>query len=426
MELSAATFVRSFPEFLDRANLARAAVTGVQFLVVAAIAWRIATAFMLRPFHAASSDDFARRAGAFHAARVGYSVCYLISIPLVIAWLFTFVPGYAPYRGSNFDRPYLVFAFLGWGLTALAAGGVFDRLRMGRAPTPAEAWHGFAFSVVLDPFLFLGLPLLAAVSDRLDGPTFTAMAVAALLFLALQYGLGHALLRLYGTVRPVDGPRAAIARQVADEAGLRNLSVWLVRAGGVNAYALPGRRIYVNEYLNMVLDDAQFTALLRHEAAHAREAWYHKLVRHLPPTMMLVLNAGPAFVGELGLERFLFVIAAFAFTYARVTNHARRLEQKADAYARAFDPQSYDAMLQALHRAAWVPTTTDQRHATHPDLADRLTPETAAQISPDAATTTADKQARSRAYLGVVLYIACFLTGLAISEIVIAKLARLG
>ncbi|MBL9082756.1 MAG: M48 family metalloprotease [Planctomycetales bacterium] len=422
MELSAATFVRSFPEFLDRANLARAAVTGVQFLVVAAIAWRIATAFMLRPFHAAPSDDFERRAGAFYAARVGYSVCYLISIPVVIGWLFAFVPGYAPYRGSNFDRPYLVLAFLGWGLAALAAGGVFERLRMGRSPTPVEAWHGFAFSVVLDPFLFLGLPLLAAVSDRLDGPTFTAMAVAALLFLALQRRLGHALLRLYGTIRPVAGPRAAIARQVADEAGLPDLSVWLVRAGGVNAYSMPGRQIYVSEHLGTALDDAQFTALLRHEAAHAREAWYHKLVRHLPPAMMLVLNAGPAFVGELGLERFLFVIAAFAFIYARVTNHSRRLEKQADEYARAFDPPAYDSMLQALHRAAMIPSNTNQRRGTHPDLADRLTPETAAQISPDAATTTANKQARSRAYLGVVLYIACFLTGLAISEILIAKL----
>jgi Zn-dependent protease with chaperone function len=426
MELSAETFVRSFPEFLDRANFARAAVTGVQFLVVTAISWRIATAYMLRPYHAAPSDDCERRAGAFYAARVGYSVCYLVSIPLVIAWLFTFVPGYAPYRGAYFDRPYLVLAFLGWGLAAMAAGGVFDRLRMGRRPTPVEAWHGFAFSVVLDPFLFVGLPLLAAVSDRLDGPTFTAMAVAALLFLALQRGLGHALLRLYGTIRPVDGSRATIARQVADEAGLRDLSVWLVRAGGVNAYALPGRRVYVNEHLNTVLDDAQFTALLRHEAAHAREPWYHKLVRHLPPAMMLVLNAGPAFVGELGLERFLFVIAAFAFTYARVTNHSRRLEQRADAYARAFDPPAYDAMLQALHRAAMIPTTTDQRRGTHPDLADRLTPETAAQISPDAATTAANKQARSRAYLGVVLYIACFLAGLAVSEVLIAKFVRIG
>ena len=420
MELSAADLLRSFPE-IHSDNLPRAAVAGVQMFVAGDLAWRVSLAYVLRPFHAAKPDDWEARARCLYAGQLCFATSYVTGIVLVLVWLMTFPIPIAPYRGPGFDRPYLVFGFLGWGLAWMIVGGTFYRLRTGRSMSLVEAWHAFAFDVVRDPLLLLGLPLLTLVSDRLDGPTFTALAAAAAIYLAYRLGMGHALLRRFGTVRPVEEPWAGIAARVAAASRVPDLAVWRLRCSQANVFAMPGHNVYFAESLFTEFDEADFEAMLWHEVAHVRESLLDKWLRHGAVPVLLALNAGPAFVGQWGIAEFMPVVALLLLVQRPLIRHSRRLETAADDYARAHvSGESYAVALRKLHRVALIPEATGIKNGTHPDLRERVAVELAEPPEesqyPQAVVDT------SRAYLGVVLYVACFLGALAVSEPAISKL----
>ena len=414
MELSAADLLRSFPE-LHTANVPRAAIVGVQMFVAGYLAWRVSLAYVLRPFHAARPDDRETRARRLYAGQLCFVNSYVVGIVLTLVWLMEVPISIAPYRGPAFDRPYLVLGFLGWGLAWLIAGGAFYRLRTGRSMSLVEAWHAFAFDVVCDPLLLLGLPLLALVSDRLDGPTFAALGAAAAIYLAYRVGLGHALLRRFGTIRPVEEPWAGILARVAAASGVLDLTVWRLRCSHANVFAMPGHNVYFAESLFAELDEADFEALLWHEVAHVRESLIDKWLRHGAIPLLLILNAGPAVVGQWGLRGILPVFVLLYFAQKLLVRHSRRLEIAADAYGRAqTSVGAYAVALRKLHRLALIPESTGMKNITHPDLRERVAVDLAEPPGePQSPTGTIDKR---RAYLGLALYIACFLGALACGE----------
>lgn len=420
MRLSAADFLRSFPE-LCTDNLPRAAVTGVQLFVAGYFAWRVALAYVLRPFHAAAADDWESRARCLYAGQLCFVNSYVVGILLVLVWLMEIPVAIAPYRGPAFDRPYLVFGFLGWGLAWMIVGGTFCRLRTGRSMSLVEACHAFAFDVVLDPLLLLGLPVLALVSDQLDGPTFTALGAAAAIYLAYRVGMGHALLRWFGTIRPVDEPWARIAAQVATASGVPDLRVWRLRCSHANVFAMPGHNVYFAESLFTEIDEADFEALLWHEVAHIREPLVDKWRRHAAIPLLLVLNAGPAVVGQWGAKGILPVLWLLYLTHKLLLRHSHKLETAADDYARVHvSGERYAVALRKLHRIALIPEVTGRKDGTHPDLRERVAVDLAEP--PDETQRPPVAVDNSRARWGVVLYSACFLGLLAVGEWAISKL----
>ena len=76
--------------------------------------------------------------------------------------------------------------------------------------------------------------------------------------------------------------------------------------------------------------------------------------------------------------------------------------------------------LRKLHRVALIPEATGRKDGTHPDLRERAAVDLAEP--PDESQYPRAAVDTSRAYLGVVLYITCFLGALAVSEPAISKL----
>lgn len=273
-------------------------------------------------------------------------------------------------------------------VVALLSGGV-GRLVERPGSTFADARSAMAVRLRLLPLALgpaLGARALDALPlvDRSGGTPVVALGWALLglviVALSVAYG-GLALALLTGALRPAPPP---LAEAIARAASREGVKLWLAlrlptgRSHFANAAALPwARTIFVTDRLAGAFSPAALDAVLAHEAAHLSEG---------PRVGALRLSAAVALLGGVGIGArvgseipggALVVyasIAAAILLFVAARRVARRMEERADAQARAHvgGPALAEALL-ALQRENLAPLTTGSTRRVHPDLYDRIT-----------------------------------------------------
>jgi Zn-dependent protease with chaperone function len=275
--------------------------------------------------------------------------------------------------------------------TAFVSGGV-GRARVEQPSLPRRA----AALARLRLVPFVGAPVAVALAAAAlpvvemrvdpDGVSRAGVSLPWLLGALAVTGVGVAYGGLLGALalgalRPASRAVAALARAAAAAEGVRLWVVlrWPTRGLRLaNAAALPwARTLIVTDRLTELLPERELRAVLAHEAAHLSEPPAVALARLGAATLALFALATAASVwavtgdprAGLGCGA-LLAAAALAFVGARQV--ARRMEERADAHARArTGAEALGSALRALHADLRLPMTTGARRV-HPDLYDRL------------------------------------------------------
>ena len=259
-----------------------------------------------------------------------------------------------------------------------------ERVTRARRVGPGEMLVGWvALWAVLFPHALVAAVGFALVTDAFDVRTCLALAATTAAVVGAFAGGGVAVARLLRVARPASDRLLRAVDAATAATGVKARAVLEVDLMMANAFALPaaGTLLFTSEAVR-TLDDAQLTAVARHELGHVSE----------PRRVVAARMGGAAFVivalvaarplsgvlaADLGLVRvlvaLLVVVAAAAFSRLVIRPLARRMEERADSIARAHDTHDgeYAAALERLYAANLMPAVTHAKGA-HPHLYDRL------------------------------------------------------
>jgi Zn-dependent protease with chaperone function len=263
--------------------------------------------------------------------------------------------------------------------TVSAAVAVSERFRIRRRVLShlTLGWGEHVAGMVVTGFTRMANPLLVSIGLMLVPHKFGfgALAVASatgILVAATNRGLGLTVLRWFDLAWPADERVAEIVTSTASRVGVHATSIWVVRHGSLDAWAYPASgRLVFTERIIRELGRAELEAVAAHELAHLGEPRRMRWLRGSGSLALLGLIAtGPLQeVGDRIVAGWIGACLAWMLVVRRV---ARRLEQRADGVASAFQGEAgtYARALESLYRLNLVPAVT--RRAVHPPLYDRL------------------------------------------------------
>ena len=253
------------------------------------------------------------------------------------------------------------------------------------------------------------------------------MPLLALGVLATSAGAGVAVASVLRLARPgSERLRRAVAVATA-ATGIDPRGVYEVDLTMANALALPlvGLLVFTTPAVT-ALDESQIAAIARHELGHVSESRRVVAARMLGVVLVVggLVLARPLSAVLAGDDSTWRLIAAAAivvvcFVLARLLLRPllRRMEERADAIARAHDAHDgeYARALEAIYAANLMPAVTLAKKGVHPHLYDRLV---AAGVTPAWPRPAPPSRGRVRgamfACMGVGLVV------LAIFELVVA------
>lgn len=276
-------------------------------------------------------------------------------------------------------------------LAALVGGGVgrlVEREHTGVAPARRDVLDAALLrlrlgSYLAGPLVVVHIATRLPILDETGGLRVAVLAAAfALVVIAVAYG-GLAGLLLTGSVRVAGSRARSLARRAAEREGVRLAAVLRLPTGTVpfaNAAAFPwARTVIVTDRITEILEDDELEAVLAHEAGHLSEPPWVALARIGTAAMVIAgVSLGPAVLWSWGVSADLELAALAVLVVAAlcallgVRSLARRMEERADAHARAsVGAEPLARALEKLHHDALLPLVTGKRRV-HPDLYDRL------------------------------------------------------
>jgi Zn-dependent protease with chaperone function len=249
--------------------------------------------------------------------------------------------------------------------------------------------------------------LMLIVLARPSGGGLAGVCVlgAALLALVALFG-GLPPLRWLGAARPAPGGLRALVADVARRTGVEVRGVWVLSWPVANAVALPAtREVAFSESALAVLDDAELAAVAAHELGHLAEPRPVRVLRQVAVLLWLPIGAWIPIAQHLGAFASLLAAGLWYAAFFALQSAGRRLEERADAIARATGGQPGDLAraLEKLHRANLAPALTRGGHGSHPDLWERMRAAGVEPAFPKPGLPSAWRSFASAALAGVVL-----------------------
>ena len=344
-----------------------------------AIGLAIASAATIAAYRVPQNAHWTEKARHAFAARRAVTYCAVVSFVSAIAFTGVW------YDGSLARIPPRLVA-LGTAIAAvLGTSLVRGRLeaRIGRPVSfAARARAGVAVACVYFPHLLVAFAFTYFETAE-TGPSLAVRFAAGVAGVVVAYwGGGLQAARALGLARPA-GPRVTAAvGEAARRGGTRVRRAFELALPGTNAVAFPHLGcLAFTERAIAVLDDDALCAIAAHELAHLDEPHAIRALRAATGLLLgvailaiPVLASIPALAISYGAELPLLVILgvyAVLFAVRRVT---RRMEERADAAARAQEPEDRRAYARALERIYednLVPAVF-RRRLTHPHLYDRM------------------------------------------------------
>jgi Zn-dependent protease with chaperone function len=361
-------------------------------------------ALALRPWRHLPAEPWTERARQLHPIRTGLA-----------SW--TFAVPLAAFVGGKLLWPELPSVSLVLGAMLGSVGGAWPLDRALYPNLTTRQWlQGAAvlslFNLVWFILVFAAIALLPP--DLRIGPTLavTAGFLAAGIFVA--HGSLFHFVATCGWCRPASPRLAALVAEAAKTAQVEVRQVWELPSPAGYAAALFGRRALVFSTTTVEEhEDAELSAICRHELAHLQEGRGLLALRLVQMPLSLLpfvyLPLAVSHWGVLGLSACLVVWILITRGFARLSlalekraDHTALHDSKAEDYARA---------LERLHRRNLVPAVLAPKTIrTHPDLYDRMV---SAGIIPDYPRPAAPAESHWLQHLSTVLTISC-VVGLAL------------
>lgn len=181
--------------------------------------------------------------------------------------------------------------------------------------------------------------------------------------------------RRVGIWRPAPPGLVQMASEVSAAAGVSVRGVHVLSVPSANAYAFRTGDLAFTDRALQLLGENQVRAILHHEVGHLTEKSAQRTRRLYEGLVCLVVLGAWRPIVHLGGWLLFAGLLMVAFLLSmRAVKRARRSEEHADDHAieHGDDAAGYARALEALHRFNLVPVVQNRRHATHPDLYDRL------------------------------------------------------
>jgi Zn-dependent protease with chaperone function len=259
---------------------------------------------------------------------------------------------------------------------------------MDLTPRPASAmWiSNWAITGVLVAAAFA---VYGAVPREPNWRTLLIIAASVLIVGAyLNWGWSH-LMRATGLIRTSGARLRAVVWTIADRMDVRPDAVVELSLPMANAFAfVTHRSVGATDAALAVLDDDELEAVCAHEMGHLSEPHRVRTARLSQGFLMGVLVVLPTLIGRSftfdpnnGLDPSVALhlgtvalIAIFLVGTILHANLSRRMEIRADALGRKFEPVpgSYARALEKLYATNMVPAVAQKKKRSHPELYDRL------------------------------------------------------
>jgi Zn-dependent protease with chaperone function len=376
------------------------------------------------PLRAAPSGTWVERARLAYPPRRVAAFC-LLGLPVYFALVAAWMPG----TGRPEATPLLVaaIAFASFVAASLVRLHVERTVRGTRFGAGQMLGGWVALWLVMLPHLLLGVVAVAFVSDGFDGGTLLACALVVVGVLAAFSGVGVVVARVLRLARPGTGRLQRAVAAAAGATGIHPRGVFEVDLNMANALALPlARMLLFTTQAVEALDESQIAAIARHELGHVSEPRRVIAMRLLGATVIVgaLVLARPVsgiVAGDDPTWRLVaalaVIVAAFVFARLLVRPLARKMEERADAIARAHDAHDgeYARALEAIYAANLMPAVAAAKKAVHPHLYDRLV---AAGVTPAWPRPAPPSSGRIRGALFACMGVALLV--LAIFEVLVA------
>ncbi len=332
---------------------------------------------------AAGDADAARALAPF---RQGAFIVGLVQIQL--SWTMG-ITALGPSLVSSPDAPLSIAFAAVCAITTFLAGGVARLVEGDGPPKRGAARSQVLLRLRMVPW-FTG-PVLASsacaalpmIGYEPSGPVLRpAVVLLAFVGTALGVAYGGPLLSVLTTaLRPATPAVRALAERVAEREGVHLFTVLRLPTHGArfaNAAALPwARTMVVTDYIVELLSEPELEAVLAHEAGHLSEGPRVVLGRLGAVILLLFTVSTGVRLAEVVAPGSSYAILGIGLVIAvpillSVRNLARRMEERADAHARAnASEEALASALLKLHHDARMPLVTGRKRV-HPDLYDRL------------------------------------------------------
>jgi Zn-dependent protease with chaperone function len=268
-----------------------------------------------------------------------------------------------------------------------------------------------ALLIIAPGWIFFALVIF--LPTRFNGTAALMLASAALAFALVIVGGNLALARKVGLAWPAPAHLQRIVEELAEQIGVHARAVDVFPNVSVNAWAFPiAKRLAFTERAVALLSDEDLTPVCAHELAHLAEPLRLRIVRVLPPFMLVALtstkcfldlNPDEALVGLLCLIGLLCLSFVFLLTAVLMHRTGHRLEKCADELGSFHERNvgAYGRALEKLYQFNLIPPVTMASKASHPHLYDRLV---AAGVQPS--YPRPKRPSRGRMFAGLAVAIA--------------------
>jgi Zn-dependent protease with chaperone function len=408
----------------------------MELLVVACLAFGVAlaaswagAAVALAPLRKAKPTHWVERARLGFPARA-VSRFALLLLPIAFG---VFASLGSTYPSAPAGLVILCAALPAFGAAFLVRLHVERVLRQRRVGVGEVLRGWLGLWTVMYPHVAIALAGAWLADDTLDARSWAVLAVTALAVVVAMAGGGAALARLLRLARPASERLRRAVDAATAATGVKARWVLEVDIRMANAFALPAARLLLFTPLAVdALDDAQITAVARHELGHVSEPMGVVALRVVNAMVVIlaIVAARPvsgALSPDPGLTRLAFavVLLAAAVVFARLVFRplSRRMEERADRIAHGAGAHGHDgegavyaSALEAIYAANLVPAVMSVRGA-HPHLYDRMV---AAGVTPAWPRPAPPSRSRLRASMAVCLAVTAVALTVAIEVLGIA------
>lgn len=279
---------------------------------------------------------------------------------------------------------------LGYLYAAIAGipGAILGSWPMAHALYPQSPFSRWLRAVIANftlQWLLLGVFFAAAVCMPKEfNATVLEIAVGFVVFKAWLICGGMLLLwRMTKSVIPASERLLAIVQRCSERSGIPLPKTWIIRGAGANALALPIiRTVAVTEGAMEILSDEEIEAVCAHEFAHLTESKGVIRIRILRAYLNFPLIFFKPVLSTWGPIGLIGISLAIVLVNTLTLRLSRKMENRADAMAKAHGGASDDVYARALERMYQrnhIPAVLRGK-LSHPNLYDRMV---AVGVTPD-------------------------------------------
>ncbi|HEU5396879.1 MAG TPA: M56 family metallopeptidase [Verrucomicrobiae bacterium] len=349
-------------------------LSAASFCFASGLAWTL-NRLSLNPWRRSAGQHWTERARLLYPARKSARMnTWLIPIAIAV-WC------YVAWPAGDFVFP----AFFGL-VGTLFAGFFFNRELFPGVTFPQ--WLHLLAALLFLFFLWPGILLPAIFLMPADFRPLTWIVAAGifLLLVALLFGLGLRLLRIFHLLQPATERLKILVAEVSAQMNVPVRATWILQTWVPNAAAFPHtRQLLFTDKLLAAAPDDEIKAVCAHELGHLNEPRKVLVVRSLALFAFypLIFARPLGAIGTNGTSVYLALVIVSLLLFLAGIRVARSMEKRADKIAAESQATTavYAQALKRIYELNQAPAVTPRRsNKVHPDLYDRML---AAGVTPD-------------------------------------------